>query len=176
MYSRYAGYRPFDPMSNRLSQNFDSGGEPLPPGGYEPQQIPESNDYGDQAQSLPAVEAPPAPSLEQVLPAAAAALAPSQPNILEALFGGGGNKSRSRRGGGSQGGGLLGSLGNLGDFGGIANLLRSGGGGIAKLLQNFSIDWDAGDILMVLILLFMSLESDDDEILILLALVLVMGV
>jgi hypothetical protein len=69
----------------------------------------------------------------------------------------------------------LGGLGNIDGIGGIANLLRSGGGGISKILQEFSINWDSGDILMVLILLFLSLESDDDEILILLALVLVMG-
>ena len=38
-----------------------------------------------------------------------------------------------------------------------------------------AVDWDAGDILMVLILIFLSLESDDDEILVLLGLALVLG-
>ena len=46
---------------------------------------------------------------------------------------------------------------------------------ISGFLQNFKIDWDAGDILLILILLFLFLESDDEEILIMLALVLFSG-
>jgi hypothetical protein len=150
MYSRYTGYRPFDPMNNRLSQN-----------------------YGPVPQPAHAQPGPPAPEPSFPQPAAAAAAAPlAQKGLLESLFGGGGGQSRSKRGGGQQG--LLGSLGNF-DLGGIADLLRSGGGGIGKFLSGLSVNWDAGDILLVLILLFLSLESDDDEILILLALVLVMG-
>ena len=46
---------------------------------------------------------------------------------------------------------------------------------ISGFLQNFKIDWDAGDILLILIMLFLFLESDDEEILIMLALILFMG-
>ncbi|MCL2003494.1 MAG: hypothetical protein FWG72_05765 [Oscillospiraceae bacterium] len=159
MYSRYAGYRPFDPMSNRLSLN--SGGGAVPPPGAMPEPPP------------PPPPDPPSEPAEQTVaqafPPAAAAVTPAQRNFLESLLGGG--QTRSRRGG--SGGGL--NLGSLGSLGGIADILRSGGGGITKLLKSFSIDWDAGDILMALILLFMSLEGDDDELLILLGLILVMG-
>jgi hypothetical protein len=158
MYSRYAGYRPFDPMSNRLSANYGPHEEAVP----EQLEPPERHE-------APAADIFSGGAPLAALPAAAA------PNFLQSLLGGGG-RSDARRG--NQGGGLLGSLGGAGNtdiFAGIADILRSGGGGITKLLSSFSIDWDAGDILMVLILLFMSLESDDDEILILLALVLVLG-
>ncbi len=53
------------------------------------------------------------------------------------------------------------------------------GGGLGKsfsgLLKNFRIDWDSGDILLILILLFLSMEGDDDELLIIMALALIMG-
>ncbi|MDR0325265.1 MAG: hypothetical protein LBI19_04115 [Oscillospiraceae bacterium] len=169
MYSRYSGYQPFVPMNNRLTRNEEGSAEPQRPSGPdgdgEQARFPLSEDTA--AQNMPPEPFPAA----QALPAAvAAAVSAPQKNILESLFGGGNN--RGRRGG--HGGGL-GGLGNIGSLGGIADLLRSSGGGVTKLLKNFSINWDAGDILMVLILIFMSLESDDDEILVLLGLVLVMG-
>lgn len=162
-------------MNNRLSRNAEDGG------GQPPQEMSGSEYNNEQEQSLLSVdtppETPPEPPAEPAvpfLPAAAAAAAPASKGLLEGLFGGGRNQNNRNRRGSSNQGGLLNNLGGL-DFGGIADLLRSGGGGITRILQNFSINWDAGDILMVLILIFMSLESDDDEILILLALVLVMG-
>ncbi|MDR3207117.1 MAG: hypothetical protein LBT60_02180 [Oscillospiraceae bacterium] len=49
------------------------------------------------------------------------------------------------------------------------------GPGIGRFLQNFRVDWDAGDILLILIMLFLLQEGDDEEILITLGLTLFMG-
>lgn len=49
-------------------------------------------------------------------------------------------------------------------------------GGLGGLVRNLKLDWDSGDILLVLIILFLSTESDDTEIIILLGLLLVMGI
>ena len=136
------------------------GHRPFDPGGNR-----NSRGAGRQSRKIP----PDAPPIPAALPAPPP---PPQAGLPEGLSGGSQNSSQS--GEKRQDGNLLGSLGGL-DLSGIANILRSGGGGISKLLKEFSINWDAGDILMVLILLFLSLESDDDEILILLALILVMG-
>jgi hypothetical protein len=51
-------------------------------------------------------------------------------------------------------------------------ILSSLGEGIGGFLRNLKLDWDSGDILLILIILFLSVESDDTEILILLALLL----
>ena len=48
-------------------------------------------------------------------------------------------------------------------------------GGLGGFLRKLSVDWDAGDILLVLIVLFMSMESDDEEILLILGLMLLLG-
>jgi hypothetical protein len=53
-------------------------------------------------------------------------------------------------------------------------ILGSLGEGIGGFLKNLKLDWDSGDILLILIILFLSTESDDTEILILLALLLIM--
>ncbi|MCL2030280.1 MAG: hypothetical protein FWG93_01915 [Oscillospiraceae bacterium] len=45
--------------------------------------------------------------------------------------------------------------------------------GIGGLLRGLKLDWDSGDILLILIILFLSAESDDTEIVILLALLLI---
>lgn len=86
---------------------------------------------------------------------------PREPDVYERA-----EPESRQRGGHRQGGfgGLLGNLGNLGNLGGFGGLLR-----------NFKLDWDSGDILMILIILFLSTESDDTEIMILLALMLFMG-
>jgi hypothetical protein len=109
------------------------------------------------------------PNEEPVFPAPAIEEVQKPRGLLDGLLGGG------RRRDNPPGGSLLGNLAGGDPLGGIAGLLRSGGGGISKILKNFSIEWDSGDILLALILLFLSLESDDDEILILLGLMLVIG-
>jgi len=134
--------------------------------GYQPF-IPMNNRLSPQVQveeEIPVPEQTAIPNADTPLEAAGAPAA----GFLEQLLGG-------RRGKGRRGGGGSSLFGNLGSLGGIADLLRSGGGGVGKFLQGLSINWDSGDILLALILLFMSLESDDDEILILLGLMLVQG-
>ena len=48
-------------------------------------------------------------------------------------------------------------------------------GGLSHLLKNFHIDWDMGDILLILILLLLYIDGEDEEILLVLGLVLFMG-
>ena len=153
MYSRYTGYRPFVPLDNMLSRSVVVE-EPLV-------------EVSEPTVPLAAItSSPPQQHHQHQTPQ-------QQKSLLDGLLGGlGGGKKHGHH---SQSGGMLGNLMNGDALGGIAGLLRSGGGGISKLLKNFSIEWDSGDILLALILLFMSLESDDDEILILLGLMLVMG-
>jgi hypothetical protein len=140
------GYRPFVPLENTLSRSI---------GVVESDEEPEP--LHEIPQPAPVETAPPV----------------RQKGLLEGLLGLGGNKNRQHSG--QSNGSILGNLASGDTLGSIAGLLRSGGGGISKILNNFSIEWDSGDILLALILLFLSLESDDDEILILLGLMLVMG-
>lgn len=147
MYSRYTGYRPFVPLENTLSRSV---------GVAEPEETTRILSSITET-AAPTVTAPPQ----------------QQKGLLEGLLGLSGNKNKHH--GGHQSGNILGNLVNGDALGSIAGLLRSGSGGISKILKNFSIEWDSGDILLALILLFLSLESDDDEILILLGLMLVMG-
>ena len=58
---------------------------------------------------------------------------------------------------------------------GLGGALSGVTNGIGGLLRNLKLDWDSGDILLILIILFLSTESDDTEIIIMLALILFMG-
>ena len=59
--------------------------------------------------------------------------------------------------------------------GGILKRDGKSAGGLGGFLRRLSVDWEAGDILLVLIVLFMSMESDDEEILLILGLMLLLG-
>ena len=48
-------------------------------------------------------------------------------------------------------------------------------GGLGKLLGDFRLDWDMGDILLILIVVLLFLDGEDDEMLLVLGLILFMG-
>jgi len=155
MYSRYPNYQHFDPMENLLSRAAPDG-------------TPVREETG------PVL--PEAPVKTDAAPEGLGALSGLLTGVsgLGGLFGQGGKGGKGLGSLLGQGGKGLGGLGGLLGQGGkgLGGLLN---GGLSGFLKNFSLNWDSGDILLVLILLFLSTESDDEEILLLLGMILFFG-